>query len=401
MPKKQKKILTRKSKTKNKNTVNVKINIDNSRKTTARRTPLKPSNMQPFVNFPTFQPARIQQLEPLKKYNNGDLTKVDDLYQQQFKTYFETSNKNIKDMIAKFDDTLKKNIAPQKTEESKPGASKVYADTEGETVLEEPIKIKKTQITVSEPTKEDSNLKGGFGNWNKSNEIKQNNMSITTATKLPENQLNKSGFVDFSDGFDKQRESYQKYRKAYAELYGVDDNKFIDINSDKGRFKGVKGWELMTQQLKEKQPEPVIEIDSLFEQQGEPVEAEILDEEKIIDEAIDKETSTEKLNEKGKKIQKKVSNIKLDGNYKKYVNAYKTYYNNENYKQFEDLNKKGGKFTSANWGSMATSINDKIKQYGTYLNEEDEKDEKQLSTPPVGRPPNPPKPDDYWINKSK
>ena len=90
MPKNQKKILTRKSKTKNKNTVNVKINIDNSRKTTARRTPLKSSNMQPFVNFPTFQPARIQQLEPLKKYNNGDLTKVDDLYQQQFKTYFVT-----------------------------------------------------------------------------------------------------------------------------------------------------------------------------------------------------------------------------------------------------------------------------------------------------------------------
>ena len=253
MPKKQKKILIRKSKTKNKNTVNVKINIDNSRKTTARRTPLKSSNMQPFVNFPTFQPARIQQLEPLKKYNNGDLTKVDDLYQQQFKTYFETSDKNIKDMIAKFDDTLKKNIAPQKTEESKPGASKVYADTEGETVHEEPIKIKKTQITVSEPTKEDSNSKGGFGNWNKSNEIKQNNMSITTATKLPENQLNKSGFMDFDDVFDKTRESYQKYRKAYAELYGVDDNKFIDINSDKGRFKGVKGWELMTQQLKEKQ----------------------------------------------------------------------------------------------------------------------------------------------------
>ena len=135
MPKKPKKILIRKSKTKNKNTVNVKINIDNSRKTTARRTPLKSSNMQPFVNFPTFQPARIQQLEPLKKYNNGDLTKVDDLYQQQFKTYFETSDKNIKDLIAKFDDTLKKNIAPQKTEESKPGASKVYADTKGETVF--------------------------------------------------------------------------------------------------------------------------------------------------------------------------------------------------------------------------------------------------------------------------
>ena len=160
MPKKQKKILTRKSKTKNKNTVNVKINIDNSRKTTARRTPIKPSNMQPFVNFPTFQPARIQQLEPLKKYNNGDLTKVDDLYQQQFKTYFETSDKNIKDLIAKFDDTLKKNIAPQKTEESKPGASKVYADTEGKSVFEEPSS--KTSI--------------GLGSQSKSNGFNNNNI---------------------------------------------------------------------------------------------------------------------------------------------------------------------------------------------------------------------------------
>ena len=156
MPKKPKKILIRKSKTKNKNTVNVKINIDNSRKTTARRTPIKPSNMQPFVNFPTFQPARIQQLEPLKKYNNGDLTKVDDLYQKQFKTYLETTDKSIKDMIAKYDDTLKKNIAPQKTEESKPGASIDYTTNEGVTVLSEPLS------------------KVGHNNWSKPNEIKEN-----------------------------------------------------------------------------------------------------------------------------------------------------------------------------------------------------------------------------------
>ena len=59
MPKKIKKPITRKTKTKNKNVVNVKINIDNSRKTTARITPSKSSNMQPFVNFPSQQPVRI------------------------------------------------------------------------------------------------------------------------------------------------------------------------------------------------------------------------------------------------------------------------------------------------------------------------------------------------------
>ena len=43
MPKKQKKTLNKK--TKLKSTVNVKINIDNNKKTTARRTPLKVANM--------------------------------------------------------------------------------------------------------------------------------------------------------------------------------------------------------------------------------------------------------------------------------------------------------------------------------------------------------------------
>ena len=63
MPKKIKKPITRKTKTKNINIVNVKINIDNSRKTSARRTTAsKPSYMQPFVNFPSHQPARIQLL---------------------------------------------------------------------------------------------------------------------------------------------------------------------------------------------------------------------------------------------------------------------------------------------------------------------------------------------------
>ena len=56
MPKKpisrKPKTISRKQKSKSKNGVNVNINIDYSKKSTARRTPIKPSNMQPFVNFP-------------------------------------------------------------------------------------------------------------------------------------------------------------------------------------------------------------------------------------------------------------------------------------------------------------------------------------------------------------
>ena len=70
--------------------------------------------MQPFVNFPSHQPARIQLLEPKQQFSSPDLSKTMDEYQKQFRTYLETTNKSVKDMIEKYDDTLKKNIAPQK-----------------------------------------------------------------------------------------------------------------------------------------------------------------------------------------------------------------------------------------------------------------------------------------------
>ena len=78
MSKKQKKTVNKKTKLKNtrnvKNTPNININIDNSKKTTARRAPTKNQTPPPFVNFPSYQPARVQQLEPIKKYNCPDLS---------------------------------------------------------------------------------------------------------------------------------------------------------------------------------------------------------------------------------------------------------------------------------------------------------------------------------------
>ena len=63
-----------------------------------------------------------------------------DEYQKQFKTYLETKDKDVKEMIEKYDDTLKKNIAPQKQEISKPGAFDAFADDQGKVFLEEPLK---------------------------------------------------------------------------------------------------------------------------------------------------------------------------------------------------------------------------------------------------------------------
>ena len=58
-----------------------------------------------------------------------------DEYQKQFKTYLETKDKDVKEMIEKYDNTLKKNVAPPKKDESKPGASNVYADNEGDVIF--------------------------------------------------------------------------------------------------------------------------------------------------------------------------------------------------------------------------------------------------------------------------
>ena len=120
-------------------------------------------------------------------------------YQKQFKTYLETTDKNVKDMIEKYDDTLKKNTAPPKKEESKPGASNVYATDEGETVLVEPIPVKKTSMRNSEPmeatkpnithTKDDSNLKVGFSGWGRSNEFQGNPLTSLKAETFGINEL--------------------------------------------------------------------------------------------------------------------------------------------------------------------------------------------------------------------
>lgn len=286
MPKKIKKPISRKPKPKNKNVVNVKINIDNSKKTTARRTPLKPSNMQPFVNFPSFQPTRIQQLEPKSQFTSPDFTKIDDMYQKQFKNYLETTDKSVKDIIEKFDDTLKKNTAPQKKEESKPGASNVYATDEGETVLEEPITIKKTSMKTSEPIqtqkpnithiKDDSNLKVGYSGWDRNNEFKGNPLTSTT-TQLPQaNQnivqaevIDKKKFItdainDATDPEELKKDAkraearavelnklnnYNNYLAAHKKFYGPDDDTYIDIKSDKGQSYNSANWITKTKPL--------------------------------------------------------------------------------------------------------------------------------------------------------
>lgn len=223
MPKKQKKPLNKKplKKPKLKNVVNVKINIDKSKKPAVRRASTKALPQQPFVNFPSYQPTRIQQLEPKQQFNNADLTKTMDEYQKQFKTYLETKDKDVKALIEKFDDTLKKNIAPPQNERRTPGAFNVYADSEGETVLKEPVQRE---------------------TWNNRNEFKRNTMLETDVEPLSANQLATPlniqevvrglGGQDLKEGISEARnmqlegnvlKKYEDYVSAYKQYYGNDD----------------------------------------------------------------------------------------------------------------------------------------------------------------------------------
>lgn len=229
MPKKQKKPLNKKplKKPKLKNVVNVKINIDKSKKPTVRRASTKAPPQQPFVNFPSYQPTRIQQLEPKQQFNNADLTKTMDEYQKQFKTYLETKDKDVKALIEKFDDTLKKNIAPPKKERSQPGAYDAYADDEGQTVFE------------SDKPKKDT--------WANRNELKRNTMAETDAEPLSANQVIEEaeakafnveeavrglGSLELKEGISEAKnmllegnvlKQYEDYVSAYKQYYGNDD----------------------------------------------------------------------------------------------------------------------------------------------------------------------------------
>ena len=172
MPKKQKKPLNKKplKKSKLKNVVNVKINIDNSKKTTGRRVAAtnKAPTQQSFANFPSYQPTRIQQLEPKQQFNNADLTKtIDEIYQKQFKIYMDAQDKELKKWIDENDDSLKKDLAPSQ-KDSAPGAFNVYADNKGKVVSEGPVP-KNT--------------------WINPNEFKQNTMLETDAEPFGINRL--------------------------------------------------------------------------------------------------------------------------------------------------------------------------------------------------------------------
>ena len=128
---------------------NIKITIDNSRKTQARKSsenkPKGHVNI-PINYFPQFTPARpvITDISPNQGFNTVNLEKINNEYQTQFKNYFEGKLSEFEKKM--LEESEKKNTAPPRPEMAKPGASHQYTDYDGETVYQEPIQKQPTNI---------------------------------------------------------------------------------------------------------------------------------------------------------------------------------------------------------------------------------------------------------------
>jgi len=181
-PKKKTKKLQNKSKVKNKasNKTNIKITIDNSRKTQAR----KPADNKPkgHVNipvnyFPQFTPARpvITDISPNQGFNTVNFEKVNNEYQTQFKNYFDGKLDDMEKRL--LEQSEKKNTAPPRPEMAKPGASHQYTDYDGETVYQEPIR--KQPAPQPPQTPQPTNIHGKM-----IDELKSRLKGITSATPI-------------------------------------------------------------------------------------------------------------------------------------------------------------------------------------------------------------------------
>lgn len=132
-----------KNKKKSSNGVNIKINIDQSKRSNNKRATSSKTQTQQPIYYPQ-QQARLIEVKP-SNYSSPDFTKTIEDYQKQQRQYFDDKLTNYeKEIFEKFDDSLKKksvmvppqNIIPH-------GASHQYTDYDGNEILNETIVNKK------------------------------------------------------------------------------------------------------------------------------------------------------------------------------------------------------------------------------------------------------------------
>ncbi len=245
-PKKKTKKLQNKSKVKNKasNKTNIKITIDNSRKTQAR----KPADNKPkgHVNipvnyFPQFTPARpvITDISPNQGFNTVNFEKVNNEYQTQFKNYFDGKLDDMEKRL--LEQSEKKNTAPPRPEMGKPGASHQYTDYDGETVYQEPIQ----KQTVPQPpqTPQPTNIHGKM-----IDELKSRLKGITSATPIGKPQNANIANAKPLNSIQSTNITELNSVVPLADVEEFDDDKAIEYGREAKQKKDAKQLEELKQQ---------------------------------------------------------------------------------------------------------------------------------------------------------
>ena len=188
----------------------------------------------------------------------------------------------------------------------------------------EPIEPKKPNITY---TKDDSNLKVGFSGWGRSNELQTNNMTSIKPTQLQQNQLPQVPIVQAEE---KKIEIVEGIPLTEEELRQLTEEELKQLlsNSSDAQIRAIL----------EKSPP-----------QTRTMVRNILDEMKPGD--------------------------SLDKIYNEYVEAYIQYYGDDEYLTKNAWNGKGRKIESKQWGRKRSDITDLIKKYGTFQEEDRQREE--------------------------
>jgi hypothetical protein len=218
--------------------VNIKINIDQSKRSNNKRATSSKTPIQQPIYYPQQQQARLIEIKP-NNYNSPDFTKTIEDYQKQQRQYFDDKLSNYeKEIIEKFDDSLKKKSSMVPPQNIIPhGASHQHTDYEGNEIYNETIINKKAVHNQINNLNEKKPM-----NFHNNNMVEAEPLNIKSLAKsLNKDERNdaKEGLKE-GDNIENLQTLYNNYVNLFLKLYknGKDENnnsiRSIDYFNDKG-----------------------------------------------------------------------------------------------------------------------------------------------------------------------
>lgn len=247
----------KKLKTKNKkvsNGVNIKINIDQSKRSNRKAAGSKSTAYQQPIYYPQ-QQARLVEIKP-SNYSSPDFTKTIEEYQKQQREYFDNKLSNYeKEIIEKYDDSLKKKSTMVPQQNISPGASHQYTDYEGNEIYNETIVNKKAVHNQINNLNEKKPINFQNNNMLDAEPLTVNNY-VTSLDEKEDEELEEAQKGKKHNT--KLKNKYNEYVNLFNSLYpsGKDDKGDIihpiDLYDNKATNKQLSAWNNTIKPLKNK-----------------------------------------------------------------------------------------------------------------------------------------------------